>query len=351
MSKIAILADLHFGVKNDHYILLENAKSFFDNVFFPYCDKNNIKTVIDLGDLFDRRKYINFMTLRKVKEFFFNELQKRNMVIHSIVGNHNCYYKNTNEINSLKELLEMYNNVHIYESPTEIEIDSKKISLVPWINQENHDESIEFIQQAKNDILCGHFEISGYTMNGGMPCQSGLSQSLFEKYQIVLSGHFHKRHSGKHIHYVGTPYQMSFADVGETKGFHILDIETFELEFIKNPQKLFYKLYYDDKENLYDFDISDFSIYKNCYIKIVVLSKTNPSKFEELMNKIYDSSPADISIVEPIDSNIINKETNVDLTQDTLSIIKEEIDKSENIIDSDKIKDIMIKLYTEASLI
>ena len=58
--KYALITDTHFGVRNDSQILLEYQKKFYDEIFFPYLDKNDIKHIVHLGDLVDRRKSINF---------------------------------------------------------------------------------------------------------------------------------------------------------------------------------------------------------------------------------------------------------------------------------------------------
>ena len=112
--KIAIITDMHLGVRGDARVFLDHQERFFSEVFFPYIDEHNIKTVLDLGDTFDRRKYINYVTLNRAKKFFFNQMRDRNIEYHSIVGNHSVYYSNTNEINSMDLLLKEYDNFHVY---------------------------------------------------------------------------------------------------------------------------------------------------------------------------------------------------------------------------------------------
>ena len=112
--KIAIINDTHFGVRGDSKIFLDHQETFFRDIFFPYLDEHGIKHVMDLGDTFDRRKYINYVTLKRVKEFFFNQLQSRGIEYHAVVGNHSVYFTNTNEVNSMNLLLQEYNNFHIY---------------------------------------------------------------------------------------------------------------------------------------------------------------------------------------------------------------------------------------------
>lgn len=60
---IALLGDTHFGMRNDSLDFHHLYEKFYTNVFFPKLKENGIKTIVQVGDLFDRRKYINFNTL------------------------------------------------------------------------------------------------------------------------------------------------------------------------------------------------------------------------------------------------------------------------------------------------
>ena len=53
-----------------------------------------------------------------------------------ILGNHDTYFKNTNTLNSLKELQGHYmNEVNIIEKPTVVNYDGLKIGLLPWVKK------------------------------------------------------------------------------------------------------------------------------------------------------------------------------------------------------------------------
>ena len=119
--KIALVTDLHFGARNDNLKMASHQKKFYDEVFFPYLKEHNIKEIIDLGDTFDRRKYISFTSLKAAKAMFFDPLKENNIKTHMIVGNHDTVYKNTNELNSIYLLLQEYDNIIEYENPTEIQ--------------------------------------------------------------------------------------------------------------------------------------------------------------------------------------------------------------------------------------
>jgi metallophosphoesterase superfamily enzyme len=112
--KIALITDQHFGVRNDSIQFHEYFSKFYSEFFFPFLQRNNIKTIVELGDLFDRRKYINFDSLSRSLEYWFDPIKKANIDLHCIVGNHDIYYKNTNRINSPNLLLKDY-QFNVYE--------------------------------------------------------------------------------------------------------------------------------------------------------------------------------------------------------------------------------------------
>ena len=103
--KIALITDTHWGVRNDNIAFMDNSKKFLDEVFFPYLDANNIRTVVHLGDLVDRRKYINMQTATRLRIDFLDKLANRGLDVHMIAGNHDTYFKNTNTVNALRELV------------------------------------------------------------------------------------------------------------------------------------------------------------------------------------------------------------------------------------------------------
>ena len=152
--KIALINDTHFGARGDSQLFFDYFMKFFDEVFFPYLKENDIKTVIHAGDLMDRRKFVNFSILNQVRTRFINKLKENNIDFHCILGNHDVYYRNTNEVNSVSELFS--NDINIYETPSVQNFDGLDIALVPWVNKENREECIKFINTAAAPILVGH---------------------------------------------------------------------------------------------------------------------------------------------------------------------------------------------------
>ena len=300
MSKIALITDQHFGGKQDGQHFMNYIEKFYTNQFFPYLAENNITTVIDLGDTFDRRKYVNFNTLQQVKKFYFDVLLDRNITLCSIVGNHSTYYRNTNSVNSSDLLYGHYENIQTYSSPKTIKyIKGVDIDLIPWINSENYDETMEFIKNSKSQILFGHLEIDGFAMYKGYVANSGLSRKIFNRYDVVCSGHYHHKSSKDNIHYLGAPYEITWNDYDDPRGFHVFDTETRELEFIRNEYRLFEKIYYDDSGNI-DYKKLDTNYYKDKIVKLIVEEKTNVPAFEDFVERLYKSELTDLTILEDL---------------------------------------------------
>ena len=344
--KVAIITDQHFGARNDSIAFLDFFEKFYDNTFFPALDANAIDTVLVLGDTFDRRKYVNFYALDRAKKMFFDKLEERGIRVHMLAGNHDTYYKNTNEVNSPDLLLVEYGNIDVISKPETIVIDGTSICMMPWICPENYQESLDHITNTKAEICMGHFEIAGFAMHRGMESNDGLAKETFEKFDLVFSGHYHHRSSDKHIHYLGNPYELTWQDYNDPRGFHLFDLDTRELEFICNPYRMFERIEYNDKEQEpIDLDRIDLS---QKFVKLVVVNKNDFYKFDKFIQKLYNKGCYEIKIIEDLsefEDGEIGEEINL---EDTLSVLANYIDSVETDVDKEQIKTFMRTLYTEA---
>ena len=265
--KIALLNDTHFGVRNYSPAFMDYQVDFYDNQFFPYLEENNINTLIHLGDVTDRRKFINFKTASVFREKFFKRLWDMKIDTHIIIGNHDTYYKNTNEVNSVTELFTTFDGKHepwIYTGPKEVELGGCRMLFLPWICDDNYDDSIYAIDNSTAEICFGHLEIKGFEMHGGHMNEHGLERNQFRRFEKVLSGHFHKKSDDGHIYYLGTQYQIMWSDHNCPKGFHIFDTNTREIERIENTNVIFKKFIYDDTK--YDYTHHKLDNYDNCFV-------------------------------------------------------------------------------------
>ena len=348
--KLCILGDTHFGARGDSLDFHKYFQKFYDDVFFPYLIENKIDTVFQMGDLFDRRKFINFNSLYLARKYFFDKCKDNNIKLLALVGNHDIAYKNTLEVNSPGLLLNEYDNIITYENFRTLNFDGVEIDVVPWICDENTNDIYSHINSSKAQICFGHFEISGFEMDRGNVCDTGIDKKLLNKYDVVLTGHFHHKSTNGNITYVGTPYEMTWADYNDPKGFHIFDTATRELEFVQNPYAMFHKVVYDDGEQTFEtWKEFNFTRLKDCYIKVVVLNKQNPFLFDHVVDNLYKSGASDISIVEDFsDINIEDDQEIINQAEDTMTILGKYIDNLTLDVEADKLKTIMRELYVEA---
>ena len=340
--KIAIINDTHFGIRNDHQGFLDYMFQFFDEQFFPYLIENDIKVVFHLGDVFDRRKFINMNTLHTVRTKFFERLESMGVHLHIIPGNHDCYYKNTNTVNSVKELTSHYQNVDVYEKPKTISFDGKSFLFLPWLSPENTDSFLSYVDSNDADVLLGHLELNGHYVIPGVKFRGGLDSTLFNKFELVLSGHFHQHSTQGNVNYLGTQYQLTFNDLGSSKGFWVYNTNSSQVEFIVNPKNKFFVIEYD--EHIEDFDCS---AYAGCYVRVIVKDKKDVLHYERFMDCLYQANPENVTIVD--DQSVIEvDEEKVDFKKDTLTLLMDEIDKIETIQDKDKLKSLIRDIYVES---
>ncbi len=341
--RLVIITDQHFGARKGAKFVHDYFEEFYNNVFFPYLEEHKIDTVIDMGDTFDNRRNIDLASLEWSKRVYFDRLQDMGITLHSIVGNHTAYYKDTNDVNTIDLLLSEYNNISVYSNATEINIDGLDILLIPWINQENEEETFDLIEKTKCSVAMGHLELNGFTATPGHKMEHGASLEPYQKFEKVYSGHYHQRSDNGKIYYLGNPYELFWNDVNQTRGFHIFDTSTKEHKPVNNPYKLFHIVYYQD----HNYKLFDARQLKNKIVKVVVREKTNQKQFEKFIDKLYSAGIQDLKIIE----NFVLQESadfEVEETENTIRTLHRYIDESEFEGDKTIIKDIFQDLYRQA---
>lgn len=348
--KIALVTDTHWGVRNDNSAFHRYFNRFYSEVFFPYLEENNIENIIHLGDIVDRRKYINFVSARAMRKQFI-EPAMADFNTHIIIGNHDTFYKNTNSVNAIEELYWLNKNEQFkwHTEATEVEFDGCKILFIPWICAENSKATMELIASTDATVAFGHLEISGFAMYRGNVAIEGEDPQIFSKFDLVCSGHYHTRSSAGNIHYLGAPCEYTWSDFNDPRGFHVFDTETRELTFVQNPISIFKKIFYDDDdltlEEIMDFDTTG---YKDTIVKVVVKSKTNPYWFDMFIEKLETSGVVDLQVVEDhMNLNLEDDQDIVDEAEDTLTIFRKAIDQM-NVSMKDKLFETISELYDEA---
>jgi len=298
---IALVADPHFGMKKNSPIFYQSNMDFFVEQLIPQLRSKRIKDVVILGDLFDVRESVNIKTLMGVYELL--NVHMIDFNIHILIGNHDIYHSNSNDINVVS-VMKHIPNVTVYTERTEAIIGGKKVLIQPWLIDGKEFES--FVEESHSagiryDAVFGHFDIIGIRYNEFGIISSGAAKEsvdpkVFSKItEHVYSGHFHTRTTevyksleGKcEIMYCGSPAQHNFGDVGAERGYTIID-ENLKSTFIENTQSTkFIKLVYPEEFNQSDIENN------MVQIKIEPGSDSDSKAYDKYIELIHKFKPAD----------------------------------------------------------
>lgn len=347
--KVAILNDTHVGIRNSSNIFIDYQEAFYQKIFFPYLREHGIKTIMHLGDYYENRKFINFKALHSNRKVFLETLREEGIHMDIIPGNHDVYYKNTNKLNALKELLGHYmNEVNIVTEPRVLEYGTMRVAMIPWITQDNYNKTMSFLETCEADLVAGHFELNGFDMAPGMPCTGGMDPDPLRRFDRVISGHFHCKSSNGNIDYLGSQMEFFWNDAHQKKYFHVLDTDTHEITPVLNPLTIFEKIYYDDEKND-DYLTRDLEYLDHKFVKLVVMNRSDNFTFDRFIDRINERKIHELKISENFQEfmgeNVADSDVDVEDTQTLLNSYVESVETS---LDRDRLKSIMHRLMTEA---
>ena len=340
--KVLLITDQHFGVRNDNLHFVEHYRKFYSNIVIPFIKASGIKEIINLGDTFDKRRSINYMSLEAAKEMWFDPVKELGCKMTALIGNHDIYYKNTLRINSPEELLGGY-DIDVIDEPTTRNYDGTDILFLPWICDENYDRTLRSITESTAPVCMGHLELNGFEAHPGHVMDKGIDMNIFSKFNKVFSGHYHTKSNKNNCYYLGNPYQLYWNDYGQKRGFHVFDTETLRTTFYRNPFDTFHKLYYNNGVVL-----PNEEEIKGTFVKLIVEDKGDYTKFDYFVRQLQDIGLADLKIVEDLSVDIEGGDVVVE-TEDTITLLDNYIDDIELKVDKSNIKNIMRSLYMEAS--
>ena len=296
--KLLIIGDLHIGVRNSNPVLFGMMKDFFSNTLFPYVKNNGIEHVLQLGDVHDRRKSIDFMVADWITNHFFKWFEANHVHFISLVGNHDSYYKNTIAIDGMSQLSEHLEFVNIVKEPQSFVFDGQKILMVPWICDENRKECIEAVEENADSetFLLGHFELAGFEMVRGFRSETDcLDRNVLRQYRKVFSGHYHLTSEHDNIIYVGTPYELNWNDYGDHKRFFVYDTEDRSIEEVFTECSIHKKITVNSKTTR-----EEFSDCKGKFVKISIESDVKPKEVEKLLSRISESGAQTVQVIAAV---------------------------------------------------
>ena len=306
-------------------MFLANMVDFYDKIFFPALIENNIKLCLILGDTFDRRKYLNLYTLHVAKQKFFDRFRDLGIEVKILYGNHDTFFRNTNEVNSIDFIAAEYPNMEVISKPKVFDFDGLKVGMISWIHSAAFEESIEFIRTVQCDILMGHFEISTFEMVKGAFCEHGLDKTLFDRFDQVYSGHFHVVSTDGRISYLSNPNETNWGDYGLSKGAWILDTATRERARIEKTINLFEKITYTDDLELLEFDFDKYAG-KIVRVYTTAFGVENKSKMGIFLDKLATKAHSvDLQETGGLDSDEVGDVADLEETT-TKAVISQYVD-------------------------
>jgi DNA repair exonuclease SbcCD nuclease subunit len=205
-KKVACFTDIHFGLKSGSRLHNMDCEEFV-TWFCETAKAEGCETAIFLGDWHHNRSTTDVSTMNYTVsnlEQLSNSFEK----VYFILGNHDLFYKDKREINSVEFMRLFPNIIPVRERLTEGEV-----TIMPWlIGDEWRD-----VKTIQSRYVFGHLELPLFYMNAmvQMPDHGQLQGSHFQNQEYVFSGHFHKRQSKGNITYIGNAFPHNYADAGD----------------------------------------------------------------------------------------------------------------------------------------
>lgn len=174
--------------------------------------------------------------------------------VYMILGNHDLFNKNSTDVNSINIFRDI-SKVKVIDKPIEIELNSKKALLVPWL------ADLSAFKVESYDFLFGHFDISSKFLisnyvqehSRGIEASNDVASAididsslesaekptskpedflgsfieLAKKKGTVFAGHIHQHKEmtvrGRKFIFIGSPYEQNLGDIGCSCGFYEID--------------------------------------------------------------------------------------------------------------------------------
>lgn len=316
MSDVLILGDLHIGCKKGSKSFLMYQKRFFDNLF-DVCSTGEIEAVIQLGDVLDNRQRLDFMVNQFLKSYFFHKIEEIGVPWYILLGNHDIYLRQSLDISGTKQIAADYPHVHVIDSCTDLELHERTFKIIPWVCDANKDEVLKFLESKDSEaIVVGHFELANFQMYQGHVSQSGtLSREVLQGFHEVFSGHYHTPSTDGYIHYIGTPYQLTWADYGDKKKFIRFNLDTGAWKEVFTNNQLYFKINFEDLDiqsiKANGLDMPELS---RGYIKIYINdTKTKDKDVSLLLNLIEEQyNPHSLNVID----NTLQQEIKAELDEE-----------------------------------
>ncbi len=330
MAKIAICADVHFGVSGRLQDILWSVR-----VIREYCKVAQVDTVIVLGDLFHDRRSIEIDVLSTAVSFFEDTVNKYGQQWIAFPGNHDMFLRHSWDVNSLSVLKK---HLTIIEDIKLLTIDDARFWILPFITYEKpYMKVVSKIekQYEQDDVLLTHIGVRGSTLNTCFLLKDW-STINFEhsRFKRVYTGHFHsKQQVGHNVWYPGSPIPFKFDEGDVPHGFYVYDTEVKDHKFIniwkagdkffpnETPPPQFYTITDEILDKVTSEDI------KNGMVRVALLKNHTNEEKNQMKTKLLDMGAKTVRWMDQtqkIESNVIIS------AQPTTNLFQAWIDQDKN---------------------
>ena len=359
MGKIACLGDLHIGVRDGKPHFLEFQTEWL-KYFLEDCKAKGVTHVIQCGDMNDVRKFTHNNVLEWYRSTFVPMVVAAGIDWSVIVGNHDIFYRNSNEIYStafLPDLVREYSEervkFRVYNRPQDVFIEGKVFLMLPWLDEQNSRTLQADLKASQADYCIAHLDLAGAPLYTGMPSKHGEKYETFKQFKQVFTGHYHTISQHMNVTYVGSPYHLTWMDApdGKNRGWWLFDTETGHAELQRNEDhhSLFSMIEYDPARTYTKEDLEPFT---GNIIKVLVEKKDNEKRFKAFMEILYSLEAIDVQVIDNTIIEIKNpsaEKIDPDKFQtNTLGMMLEFI-KNQDTMDVEGVSKLATKLYQEVN--
>lgn len=302
-QQVCCISDIHIGVHQNGIMWHEIAVSWAEWLRSE-LQGHDVQDILICGDLFHYRDEIAVNTIHVTTQIL--EIWKQfNIIV--LVGNHDAYYKDRSDVNSLS-ILRGWNNITVIDKLTQMNIFGRDLLFCPW-GTKGH-------EIVKTDTIFGHFEIESFKMNHFKVCTEGIkTNELLSKTNLVVTGHFHHRdervHKNGTVLYLGNPFQMDFGDAGTTKGYYLLDIPTNKYTFHQNKLSPTHnKIKLSELTAAGTIDDRIKKRIKNNIIKFIIDKNIMSDEADYVIQRLIQHNPKTFNVDYAINFNKFNDEGN-----------------------------------------
>lgn len=341
MSKIIIFGDVHAGIKDFSVPHHDYMKTCIEYAI-DYAKMHSIKDAIQVGDLFDERKKTHTLAIEWVKENFVEPLVSSGINLTILVGNHDSHFRETLKSNNVRTHLGHDSRLTIVDSPMDVMVGDEMVSIVPWVCNDNSSEVDSYLNKTKARYCFGHFEFDGFEMQRGQVMKTKHDHKQYKQFSKVISGHYHTKSVRDNVTYTGTPYQLTWIDWNDDKGFWVLDTDLDELTFHKIPFTIYSKIDYSDG---FAPDVKDIT---GKYVKISIDKRVPDKELRSYKEVVTSMKPLDVKYYEYYDDSLATEEVHLK-TKDTIDLIRDYINASELSLNTEKLIQIMESLYRKSA--